>query len=227
MAETLRPKIEADLGPLSDEYSNDYIARVISTLKERIKNIYDVPTLCGYFFKAPTYTSDESVAYRKKIGDETLRAVLPLALERFKADESTELNNEDAKRILKDIADNLGLKLPVVMNALRYTVSGVKVKKTRTSQLVAIYPSLHVLPRCQSDLTLFPHTPAPIDIGRSSSSRDSGYSWSSLCGESDRVCPCKHQCIKQTRHSKGCVVQAKYSSPCSRTLDFMIPLSCF
>ncbi|KAF9366019.1 Glutamyl-tRNA synthetase [Mortierella sp. NVP85] len=127
MAAILRPKLEADLGPLSDEHSNDYIARVISTLKERIKNIYDVPALCGYFFKAPTYTSDESVAYRKKIGDETLGTVLPLALERLKADESAELGNEDAKQILKDVADKLGLKLPVVMNALRYTVSAVKV----------------------------------------------------------------------------------------------------
>ncbi|KAG0246902.1 Glutamyl-tRNA synthetase [Mortierella sp. GBA43] len=127
MAVILRPKIEADLGPLADEHSNEYIGRVISTLKERIKNIHDVPELCGYFFKTPTYTSEESVAYRKKIGEDTLRAVLPMALDRFKIDKSTGLDSEEAKQTLKAMADELGLKLPVVMNALRYTVSGVKV----------------------------------------------------------------------------------------------------
>ncbi|KAF9963386.1 Glutamyl-tRNA synthetase [Modicella reniformis] len=127
MAAMLQPKIEADLGLLTKEHSDDYIARVISTLKERIKNIYDVPELCGYYFKTPTYTSEESIAYRKKIGSETLRAVLPMALERFKSSGSTELGSEDVKLVLKNIAAKLDLKLPVVMNALRYTVSGVKV----------------------------------------------------------------------------------------------------
>jgi glutamyl-tRNA synthetase len=131
MAVIIRPKIEADLGPLADEHSNEYIGRVISTLKERIKNIHDVPELCGYFFKTPTYTSEESVAYRKKIGEDTLRAVLPMALDRFQIDKSTGLDSEEAKQTLKAMADELGLKLPVVMNALRYTVSGVKVRKTQ------------------------------------------------------------------------------------------------
>ncbi|KAF8940547.1 Glutamyl-tRNA synthetase [Dissophora ornata] len=127
MATMLRPKIEDDLGPLAKEYSNDYIARVINTLKERIKNIHDVPSLCGYYFQTPTYASEESIAYRSKIGDETLRKILPMALERFKCDAHSELDKEDAKKVLKAIADEHKLKLPVVMNALRYTVSGVKV----------------------------------------------------------------------------------------------------
>ncbi|KAG0371271.1 Glutamyl-tRNA synthetase [Gamsiella multidivaricata] len=127
MAAMLRPKIEADLGPLAKEYSNDYIAQVISTLKERIKNLHDVPALCGYYFRAPSYSSDESVAYRTKIGDETLRTVLPIALDRLKAAGDAKLDKEEAKQVLKSIADEQKLKLPVVMNALRYTVSGVKV----------------------------------------------------------------------------------------------------
>jgi glutamyl-tRNA synthetase len=127
MATMLRPKIEAELGPLADKYSNVYIARVIDTLKERIKNIHDVPALCGYYFRTPSYKLDESVSYRSKIGDENLRTILPMALELFKGCEDTELNKEDTKQILKTIADEHKLKLPVVMNALRYTVSGVKV----------------------------------------------------------------------------------------------------
>ncbi|KAF9965169.1 Glutamyl-tRNA synthetase [Mortierella alpina] len=128
MAAMVRPKIEADLGKLAEEHSNEYIARVIDTLKERIKNVYDVPALCGYYFRTPSYTSEESVAYRAKVGDETLRKVLPMALDRFDSVEGdTVLEKEEAKQVLKAIADEHKLKLPIVMNALRYTVSGVKV----------------------------------------------------------------------------------------------------
>ncbi|KAF9989787.1 Glutamyl-tRNA synthetase [Mortierella antarctica] len=128
MAAMVRPKIEADLGKLAEEHSNEYIARVIDTLKERIKNVYDVPTLCGYYFRTPSYTSDESVAYRAKVGDETLRKVLPMALDRLDTEKGDAvLEKEEVKQVLKAIADEHKLKLPVVMNALRYTVSGVKV----------------------------------------------------------------------------------------------------
>lgn len=128
MAAMVRPKIEADFGELAEEHSNEYIARVIDTLKERIKNVYDVPTLCGYYFRTPSYASEESVAYRAKVGDETLRKVLPMALDRLDAGNGDSiLEKEEVKQVLKAIADENKLKLPIVMNALRYTVSGVKV----------------------------------------------------------------------------------------------------
>ncbi|KAF9341297.1 Glutamyl-tRNA synthetase [Linnemannia elongata] len=127
MAAMVRPKIEADLGPLEKEHTDEYIGRVIDTLKERIKNVYDVPALCGYYFKNPTYTSEESVAYLSKVGAETLLKVLPKALSELKSKSDMPLEKEEAKQVLKAIADEHKLKLPVVMNALRYTVSGVKV----------------------------------------------------------------------------------------------------
>lgn len=132
MAAMVRPKIEADLGPLSKEHSDDYIALVIDTLKERIKNVYDVPMLCGYYFKAPTYTSEESIAYRSKVGDETLKKVLPMALELFAKGGDNPLEKEETKAALKSIAEAQKMKLPVVMNALRFTVSGVKVLSCTT-----------------------------------------------------------------------------------------------
>ncbi|GJJ72355.1 glutamyl-tRNA synthetase [Entomortierella parvispora] len=127
MAAMVRPKIESDLGPLSKKHTDDYIALVIDTLKERIKNVHDVPTLCGYYFKTPTYTSEESVAYRGKVGDETLKKVLPSALKLFTKGGDTPLDKEETKAALKTIAETYKMKLPVVMNALRYTVSGVKI----------------------------------------------------------------------------------------------------
>ncbi|KAF8987141.1 Glutamyl-tRNA synthetase [Haplosporangium bisporale] len=127
MAAMVRPKIEADLGPLSHDYSDEYIARVIDTLKERIKNVYDVPDLCGYYFRTPTYDSKESVAYRIQVGDAALEKILPTARELLASASGKELVKDEAKALLKTIADTHKLKLPVVMNALRYTVSGVKV----------------------------------------------------------------------------------------------------
>ncbi|KAG0332199.1 Glutamyl-tRNA synthetase [Podila humilis] len=127
MAGMVRPKIEADLGPLLPQHSDEYIARVIDTLKERIKNVYDVPELCGYYFKTPTYMSEESIAYRAKVGDATLEKILPTAKELMAQQNGEVFVKEDAKAVLKSIAETHKLKLPVVMNALRYTVSGVKV----------------------------------------------------------------------------------------------------
>ncbi|KAI9237057.1 MAG: putative glutamyl-tRNA synthetase [Podila humilis] len=128
MAAMVRPKIETDLGPLSQDYSDEYIARVIDTLKERIKNVYDVPDLCGYYFRTPTYDSKESVAYRTQVGDAALEKILPTARELLASASGKELVKDDAKALLKTIADTHKLKLPVVMNALRYTVSGVKAR---------------------------------------------------------------------------------------------------
>ncbi|KAF9582160.1 Glutamyl-tRNA synthetase [Lunasporangiospora selenospora] len=127
MAELVRPKIESHLGALSEKHSNEYIARVIDTLKERIRNLHEIPTLCGYYFREPVYSSEESVAYRTKVGEEILRKVLPTALELINVDSSKELEKDEAKAVLKTVAEKHGLKAPVVMNALRYTVSGVKV----------------------------------------------------------------------------------------------------
>ena len=127
MAAMVRPKIEAELGPLDKDHTDEYIGKVIDTLKERIKNVYDVPTLCGYYFRTPTYTSEESVAYLSKVGKETLLKVLPKALSELRTQGDSVLEKEEAKNILKIIADEHKLKLPIVMNALRYTVSGVKV----------------------------------------------------------------------------------------------------
>lgn len=127
MAAMVRPKIESDLGPLEKEHTDEYIGQVIDTLKERIKNVYDVPTLCGYYFKNPTYTSEESITYLSKVGTDTLLKVLPKALSELKSKGDMPLEKEEAKQVLKAIAEKHKLKLPVVMNALRYTVSGVKV----------------------------------------------------------------------------------------------------
>ncbi|KAF9973910.1 Glutamyl-tRNA synthetase [Actinomortierella ambigua] len=128
MAVFMRPKLEQVIGSAANQFTDEYIAKVIDTLKERIKNVYDVPTLCSYYFRAPDYSSEDSKSYRSKVGDETLHKILPTVLEQLSSvAENTPLSNQEAKEALKKAADQHKVKLPVVMNAVRYAVTGVKV----------------------------------------------------------------------------------------------------
>lgn len=46
---------------------NDYLGQVIDTIKERIRNISDIPHLCSYYFKDPDYSSSDALALKKKL----------------------------------------------------------------------------------------------------------------------------------------------------------------
>ncbi|KAG0226219.1 Glutamyl-tRNA synthetase [Actinomortierella wolfii] len=128
MAAFMRPKLKQVIGPLSDQFSDDYIAKVIDTLKERIKNVYDVPLLCGYYFQTPDYSSEDSKSYRSKVGEEMLHKILPTVQELLSSTSTTSpLSSQEAKEALKKTAEQHKVKLPVVMNAVRYAVTGVKV----------------------------------------------------------------------------------------------------
>ncbi|KAG0221934.1 Glutamyl-tRNA synthetase [Actinomortierella wolfii] len=128
MAAFMRPKLKQVIGPLSDQFSDDYIAKVIDTLKERIKNVYDVPLLCGYYFQTPDYSSEDSKSYRSKVGEETLHKILPTVQELLSSTSTNSpLSSQEAKEALKKTAEQHKVKLPVVMNTVRYAVTGVKV----------------------------------------------------------------------------------------------------
>lgn len=47
--------------------SNEYLAQVIDTIKERIRNVSDIPSLCSYYFENPDYTSADALALKKKL----------------------------------------------------------------------------------------------------------------------------------------------------------------
>jgi hypothetical protein len=44
-----------------------YLAKVINTIKERIRNIRDIPQLCSYYFENPNYESTDALALKKKL----------------------------------------------------------------------------------------------------------------------------------------------------------------
>lgn len=59
--------------------STDYLSQVIKTIKERIRNISDIPSLCSYYFENPDYTSPDALALKKKIKQPALGMFLYLS----------------------------------------------------------------------------------------------------------------------------------------------------
>jgi glutamyl/glutaminyl-tRNA synthetase len=51
---------------------NEYLAQVINTIKERIRNISDIPHLCSYYFENPNYTTPDALALKKKLKQSAL-----------------------------------------------------------------------------------------------------------------------------------------------------------
>lgn len=45
----------------------NYLAQVIDNIKERIRNVSDIPTLCSYYFVQPDFTSADAQALKKKL----------------------------------------------------------------------------------------------------------------------------------------------------------------
>ena len=46
---------------------HNYLVQVIDTIKERIRNVSDIPTLCSYYFVQPDFTSADAQTLKKKL----------------------------------------------------------------------------------------------------------------------------------------------------------------
>ncbi|CAM0137276.1 Glutamate--tRNA ligase mitochondrial [Umbelopsis sp. WA50703] len=104
----------------------EYLTGVISTIKDRIRNIQDITNLCSYFFVEPDWKSQEAELFHKKLNKQALTATL-----------STEYLNGLSKlgdftaKIIKEyihkFADQRQLKANQVMMATRYAITATKV----------------------------------------------------------------------------------------------------
>ncbi|KAI8980369.1 glutamyl-tRNA synthetase [Pilobolus umbonatus] len=132
LVDMLKPLVDNDYGSKLQntpyEYRTDtaYLYRVIDTIKERIRNIHDIPTLCRYYFEEPNYQSADALALKKKlkapaldlIKDEQFLNHLE-SIEPFKA--------ETIKSILFKEAETKQMNANHIMMALRYMTTGSKV----------------------------------------------------------------------------------------------------
>ncbi|KAI8889990.1 glutamyl-tRNA synthetase [Backusella circina FSU 941] len=112
--------------PYEYRLENMYLSQVIDTIKERIRNIGDIPQLCSYYFKEPDYQSNDAIGLKKKLKK---GAVEYVNSPEFKK-ELSEMTPFDAK-VIKDwiykSAEAKQLNPNHVMMALRYSVTGSRV----------------------------------------------------------------------------------------------------
>ncbi|CAO3670669.1 unnamed protein product [Umbelopsis ramanniana] len=132
LVEMLQPLVKDAYGDrlanISQEHRLDthYLAGVISTIKDRIRNINDIPNLCSYFFVEPEWTSDEAAALYKKLNKSALKASLSSQY----LDDLSKLPDFTAtsiKEYIHHFADQHQLKANQVMMATRYIVTGTRV----------------------------------------------------------------------------------------------------
>ncbi|RUS23836.1 hypothetical protein BC938DRAFT_474546 [Jimgerdemannia flammicorona] len=129
LVEMLRPMIGERLhGSGNNALLEDvYLVSVISTIKERIRNIADIPVLCGYFFVEPDYASAESLELRNKLGEDALKTILTPAMALLSAIPPTNFSAATVKDALHAFANDAGLKFNQVMMVTRYAVTGIKI----------------------------------------------------------------------------------------------------
>ncbi|CAG8561226.1 15023_t:CDS:10 [Funneliformis caledonium] len=114
-----------------DKYrlEDEYLTNVITVMKDRIRNIKDIPELCEYFFIEPNYHLKDSRLLRKKIPDDVLKTISNLSLTKlneFKDDE-LEFQVDKIKPMIQSIATQTGYKQNLIMMTLRYIITGIKV----------------------------------------------------------------------------------------------------
>lgn len=103
-----------------------YLSKVIDTIKERIRNIRDIPQLCSYYFEMPNYESVDALALKKKLKQPALDLI---STSEF-IDQLGSVEPFEASAIkpwLYSLAEQKGLNPNHVMMALRFTVTGSRV----------------------------------------------------------------------------------------------------
>ncbi|CAB4436481.1 unnamed protein product [Rhizophagus irregularis] len=108
---------------------DEYLSNVIMTIKDRIRNIKEIPKLCEYFFVNPNYSSQESQSLRKIISNEILKSTSDLILKKLSdlKDDESEFQIDNIKSIIQNIILQTGYKQREVLMSLRYIITGIKV----------------------------------------------------------------------------------------------------
>jgi len=104
----------------SIDFSDDYLLKVITAMKERVSFVKEYLTKSSYFFKAPESYEEQNLKKRWK---EDSAELLNKLKERFE-----QLNNpskEDFENALNEIASQLSINKGQLVHPLRIAVSGV------------------------------------------------------------------------------------------------------
>ena len=118
LARLFRPVLEAH-GVNADDFSDDYIARVVSLVKGRINFVADLWDQAKFFFKAPDAYNPKDV--KKRWSEDTPRIMGELVEVLAAMDD---FSSKAAEPVVLDWIASKGYHLGNVMNAFRLTVVG-------------------------------------------------------------------------------------------------------
>ena len=104
----------------SNNYSDDYLLKVIAAMKERVSFVKEYLTKSPYFFKAPENYEEQNLKKRWK---EDSAELLSKIKERFEQLENP--SKEDFEKALDEIASQLNINKGKLVHPLRIAVSGL------------------------------------------------------------------------------------------------------
>ncbi|CAO3634122.1 unnamed protein product [Cunninghamella echinulata] len=124
--EGLNGLVDLVLPLIHEKYSNaispTYLRQVIITIKDRIRNIHDIPNLCGYYFSSPNYTTKDAMELKKKLKKSAIQTLLNEELK-----ESYFQSSENIKQWIHELAEQHQVNGNHIMMVLRYIMTGTKV----------------------------------------------------------------------------------------------------
>lgn len=118
LAKELRDIAKAKSVSLLDNYSDDYVARVIELVRDRINKLHEVLPFAEYMF-APLQGYEEE--YKAKFWTPDLIAPFQVLLGKLRECDFTEAS---ITAVTKDFSKESGIKSGVIMNVLRLMVTG-------------------------------------------------------------------------------------------------------
>ena len=117
LAQLFKPVIEAH-GVNLDDYSDEYIARVVGLVKSRANFVGDLWDQASFFFVRPTTYSEKDIRKRWKPETPDLMRQLAQLLE------TADMESQACEAVVMDWIDKGGFHKGNVMNAFRLTVVG-------------------------------------------------------------------------------------------------------
>jgi len=120
LARLLREELIAQEIPLTDKITEEYLAKVVSCMKERVKFIKEIPVNAPYFFSRPETYEEKGV--QKGWKEDT-----PKLLEAYSAkiDAMESPSKEDWETALRSAAEENGVGAGKLIHPVRLVVSGV------------------------------------------------------------------------------------------------------
>ncbi|KAL0089188.1 glutamyl-tRNA synthetase [Phycomyces blakesleeanus] len=127
LVDLLQPMIKTSFETkLQEENASSRLERTYLSAVDRIRNIRDIPQLCGYYFVEPDYDSDDAKALYKKLN----KQAVDLALASTTQETLGSLESFDAvsiKQWIHELAELNNIKQNHLMMAMRYAVTGTRV----------------------------------------------------------------------------------------------------